>query len=167
MPRRKAIKLTKKQLWDLLDMLVKQYPKLLKKIGFRTGSSEWICGSISNQITKFLRTVVGIDARNYSGLYKGRGTEFSGGKTGTPHCWVEIYVKVTNHLRYGEKNKPFRVIIDGAYAQFFPDIFTPNPLKNRMRLTIFVKDPIAEKWYKGRELDGQFPLNKHPKIKRR
>lgn len=152
MPK-KAISLTPRQYAKLWKKLEKEYPSLLKRIGFSARSTyETICGAISGEIHRFLREDLGIDARFVDGEYKGRGTEFSGGEEGTGHCWVELLVQIKSKTRtWGFPKKPFKVIIDGAYAQFFPNEMTPKFIRDRMRLTIFMNDKVAEKWYKGRE----------------
>lgn len=146
----KPVTLTPRQFEKLLHKLEKQFPTLLKKIGFNSTGYTWetICGAISGEITDYLRGELGVNASFMSGQYKGRGTEFSGGKKGTYHCWVELLVKLKK--AYGRK-KPFSVIIDGAYAQFFPNSLTPRFIRDRMRLTIFIDDTTAKKWYKGQE----------------
>lgn len=132
------------ELEKALEKLYQNYQKLLENIKF--DGCEYICGNISKEITRFLRRM-GINANFMSGIYHGKGTEFSGGTFGTSHAWVEIPFKIK--LR-DEAFKEIKIIIDGAYAQFFPEI-TPKIIKDKQRLTIFVDDPRAEEWYKGNE----------------
>lgn len=149
--------LTPRQFEILLRKLEENFPKFLININFNQ-RYETICGMISDQIVKWLRTKIGIKAQFFSGKYRGRGTEFSGGKRGTYHCWVEIEVQLTKHWIA----KPFKVIIDGAYAQFFPSL-TPKFIRDRMRLMIFINDSIAQKWYKGSQdehYENDYPLRK-------
>jgi len=141
--------LSKEELEKALKSLYANYDKLLEKLSFN-GNYECICGSISKQITDFLRGI-GIKANYMSGTYIGRGTEFSGGKV-TSHCWVELWLKLKDVYYY--QNSEIKVIIDGAYAQFFPFELTPRITRDKQRLTIFVNDKTAEQWYIGKEEDN-------------
>jgi hypothetical protein len=132
----------KEELDKALAKLYENYEKLLEAIGF--DGFECICGRISNQITKFLEKN-GIKANLMSGMYSGRGTEFSGGQSGTSHCWVELCLK----LKDCPETKEVKIIIDGAYAQFFPHL-TPRITRDKQRLMIFIDDKTAEEWYKGK-----------------
>jgi hypothetical protein len=141
--------ISKEEFEKVLKKLYAEYPSLLKAIHFNITekeswcSNEMICGSISEKITDFLQKL-GIQAHCIHGSYEGRGTEFSGGKDGTSHCWVELWI------RWRDNDKEFKVIIDGAYAQFFPENLTPMVVRNAQRLTIFINDKKAEEWYKGK-----------------
>lgn len=139
--------LSKEELGKALETLCKNYEKLLEKLDFN-GKYECICGRISEQITKFLKDI-GIEAHYMDGKYLGRGTEFSGGKSGTSHCWVELWLKLKEKNPSGIGDKEIKVIIDGAYAQFFPFELTPRLTRDRQRLTIFINDKTAEQWYIG------------------
>jgi len=126
------------------------YPKLypLCFIGSLDNPIETICGDISNKITAWLN-------ENYhelvgkicfrSGIYIGEGTEFSGGIRGTCHSWVEIQLDKDN-----------KIIIDGAFAQFFPKE-TPLAIRKRVRLAIFYPQDERQKWYgnEWRKEDGK------------
>lgn len=138
--------ITKNELEKALEKLYENYAKLLKNIGFEW--NECICGSISEEITKFFKSELGIQAKPMLGKYSGRGTEFSGGQCGTTHCWVELCLKVINKDTLPTE-KEIKVIIDGAYAQFFPFELTPKVTRDRQRLMIFIDDKTAEEWYKG------------------
>jgi hypothetical protein len=140
--------ITKQDLEKTLEKLYQNYAKLLANIQFK-GDFECICGMISEQITKFLREQLGIQANYMSGNYYGRGTEFSGGKSGTSHCWVELWLKLKEENPDGIGDRELKVIIDGAYAQFFPFELTPKATKDRQRLMVFITDKTAEEWYKG------------------
>lgn len=168
--RKKSILLTHDQFRKLWEKLEKRYPTLLQDIGFRKDSTyETICGSISREIVNYLRKELGIEGRCMDGIYKGRGTEFSGTKRGgTSHCWVEFLVRLPKSKgtygldTWGLPKGAFKVIIDGAYAQFFDERITPRIIRDRVRLMIFMNDKTAEKWYsKGTELqDYEEELNK-------
>lgn len=135
-------KITKEQIEEIFKILYKEYPSLLKQICFGY-SCEQICGSISTKIALFLREHLGVEAHEMSGIYKGRGTAFSGGKSGTSHCWVELWIEV--------ERKRITIIIDGAYAQFYPYSLTPKCIKDAIRLMVFLNDKEAQRWYKGSE----------------
>lgn len=139
--------ITKVELEKALEKLYKNYAKLLEKINFN-GNYECICGSISEKITDFFREN-GIKAMYMAGTYYGRGTEFSGGEKGTGHCWVELWLRLKDVQNEYLRAKEIKVIIDGAYAQFFPFELTPKATKDRQRLTLFINDKTAEEWYKG------------------
>jgi hypothetical protein len=140
--------ITRQELEKALEKLYENYAKLLAKIKFN-GSYECICGNISEKITDFFREN-GIKAHYMSGRYSGRGTEFSGGVNGTGHCWVELWIRLKDtESQYLGKMKELKVIIDGAYAQFFPFELTPKATKDRQRLMVFINDKTAEEWYKG------------------
>jgi hypothetical protein len=141
--------ITKAELEKALEKLDKNFVKLLEKINFN-GNYECICGSISEKITDFLREN-GIKAMYMAGTYYGRGTEFSGGEKGTGHCWVELWLRLKDNIesKHLGQMKELKIIIDGAYAQFFPFELTPKATKERQRLTLFINDKTAEEWYKG------------------
>lgn len=135
--------ITKNELEKALEKLYQKYTKLLENIGFGE-YNECICRNISEEITKFFKSELGIQAKPMVGQYSGRGTEFSGGLSGTSHCWVELWLKLED--KYANEIK---VIIDGAYAQFFPFELTPRITRDKQRLMIFINDKTAEEWYKG------------------
>ena len=140
--------ITKKEFEGILKKLYKGYPSLLDAIHFDTeddtvfSSSEMICGFISEKIVAFLQKLGVKEAHYIHGTYCGRGTEFSGGDNGTGHCWVELRLKLKD-----KNEEQFKVIIDGAYAQFFPFDLTPRIVRNAQRLMIFIDDKKAEEWY--------------------
>ncbi len=124
----------------ILQKLEEDYPtKILPKISLKWG--EMVCGSVSQEIQRYLQNEEEVVCNFKTGTYRGRGTEYSGGKNGTSHCWVEIV------CRLFPRSKKIRVIIDGAYAQFFQQPFATNQFRNRVRLMIFVDDHIANRWY--------------------
>jgi len=113
-------KLNEQQLGKIIDSVITAFFRLLKSIYFEEGHAECICGSISAKIHRYLRRTLGVDAYFHTGTYRGRGSRFScGDDRGTGHCWVEF------NFKFPRKSKPKTVIIDGAYAQFFPSI-TPQ-----------------------------------------
>lgn len=132
----------KEELDKALAKLYENYEKLLEAIQF--DGFECVCGRISNQIAKFFNEM-GIKADYITGTYKGRGTEFSGGESGTGHCWVELCLRLLDCY----ESKKVKIIIDGAYAQFFPTDLTPRITRDKQRLMIFIDDKTAEEWYKG------------------
>lgn len=138
-------KVSQIDLSSALDNLYRNFPRLLERIYFKEGETwETICGAISGEIASFLRRNEGLESHYCFGDYFGRGTQFSGGTKGTPHCWVELWIVMT---RAGLDNKRMRIIIDGAYAQFYPT-YTPLCIKRAVRLMIFINDPHANRWYK-------------------
>ena len=134
--------------WESLSKslvaLRKEYRNLLKFTSWKKGENEAFCWQIAEVVNKFLRTKQGLKSHIMTGTYTGRGTEFSGGKNGTGHFWVEFWGKAP----LGLDNKEYTLIIDGAYAQFYPK-YTPEPIKNKVRLMFFFDDPIAQDWYRG------------------
>ena len=135
--------LTSKELVKIFNALEKAYPILLEQIGFKDGYPEQICGDISRAINDFLKNRLNVPSQLMSGTYKGRGTIFSGGRNGTDHAWIELKVR----LKDAYKRPVLRIIIDGAYAQFFP-CFTPKVIRDRVRLMVFFDDKTAQRWYK-------------------
>jgi hypothetical protein len=131
---------TASQLKGILEKVEIEYPNLLAQTSVHCG--ELICGEISRKIKTFLENL-GLRVSYMDGEYKGRGTEFSGGKYGTSHCWVEMQVKLRD-----QEQKLSKVIIDGAYAQFFPHELTTKKFRDRVRLMFFINDPVAEEWYR-------------------
>jgi hypothetical protein len=150
--------MSKDELEKALKKLYENYEKLLEQINFN-GKYECICGTISEKITDFFRNI-GIKANYISGKYIGRGTEFSGGKS-TSHCWVELNLKLKDIYPY--QNSEIKVIIDGAYAQFFPFELTPRITRDKQRLTIFINDKTAEQWYIGFEDNWRWEKEKNAK----
>lgn len=153
--------LTMQQLELVLKLLYKNYPNLLKKIHFRKGQYETICGNISEAIGEYLGEL-GLEIRNIHGKYKGRGSEFSGGSKGTWHCWIELWLNIKTEY----SSKAIDVIIDGAYAQFFPFKLTPIFVRDRVRLAVFINDKIARRWYKG--IIREYPkIQVNPKLSKK
>jgi len=102
--------------------------------------SEMICGTISNKIHAWLIATYPDYSQYFhycSGQYVGQGTEYSGGREGTYHCWVEILLP----------NRMDKIIIDGAFAQFYPPEI-PYEEKDHVRLRIFMPEEIGLTWYK-------------------
>lgn len=133
--------ITKEELEKMLNQLYENYSQLLNSFKF-DGKYECICGTISDKIVNFFDKKLGFQAHYMDGTYHGRGTEFSGGKSGTGHCWVELWLRVRNSIL--DECKEIKVIIDGAYAQFFPFELTPRITRDRQRLMIFIDDKTAE-----------------------
>lgn len=124
---------------SILGQLANIHPRLVKRCWGDCDPYESICGMISSKIVGWMiETFPEITPSVFyrDGLYVGPGTEYSGGPHGTSHCWVEITL---------EDKK--RIIIDGAYAQFFPKETSPD-IKDRVRLAIFHPNDERQKWYK-------------------
>lgn len=137
------IKMTREELITILEKVEDKHAEFIRDTEFKFNTSEMICYSMSQKIAEFL-TSIGIPAKFTEGTYLGRGTCFSGGDGGTYHCWVELQVLLDNGY---ERYREMKVIIDGAYAQFFPYGLSPERFRNRIRLMFFIGDKEAEKWY--------------------
>jgi len=127
--------LTSLELNTLFTHLYKAYPDLLSSTNWDNGNFEEICGDITSRIARFLRKK-GVEAHALEGKYNGRGCL----RGGTYHCWVELWVTLLG--------RDMTIIIDGAYAQFYP-MKTPSIVKDMVRLTIFYDDKEAQEWYEG------------------
>jgi len=129
---------------SILEAIRKNYKKLYNEVMkenpyFAETKCEQICGCISGKIHSWLIATFPNDSNHFlycSGRYVGKGTEYSGGRSGTYHCWVEIILP----------NRKDKIIIDGAYAQFFPPS-TPLEERERLRLRIFMPEELEESWY--------------------
>jgi len=124
---------------SILGQLANIYPTLAKKIlGERSDYYESICTCMSAEITSWLVShfpELKTKVRDMHGKYTGEGSEYSGTKERTFHCWVEIEVL------------DGKIIIDGAYAQFFPHEI-PKEIRDRIRLAIFFPNDTRQEWYK-------------------
>ena len=119
---------------SILGQLANIHPSLCKDIWGSCKPYECICGSIAGKIIAWLKKNYPEQADQFiycDGTYIGLGSRAT---YGTGHCWAEI------------KLNEGKIIIDGAYAQFFPDD-TPPEVKDRVRLAIFHPNDERQKWY--------------------
>jgi len=118
---------------SILGELANIHPSLVKEVWGTYTPYESICGFISDKITKWIiKNFPEMENKvmDVSGRYIGEGSRTGG----TYHCWVEVRIPAG------------KIIIDGAYAQFFPDEL-PMEIRDRIRLAIFYPTDHRQAWY--------------------